>query len=53
MSKPKIGYIGLEIPIASKGRDIWKKAMDFSGNEASIREMVKYIENKTDTKIEK
>jgi 3-hydroxyisobutyrate dehydrogenase len=49
----KAKELGLELPLSFKGREIWEIAAEFSGKGASISEMVKYIENKTDTRIEK
>jgi 3-hydroxyisobutyrate dehydrogenase len=49
----KAKELGLEIPLSSSGRDIWKKALEFANNGASISEMVKYIEDKNAVKIER
>ena len=45
--------LGLDIPLSFKGRDIWEKAAEFADREASISEMVKYVEKETCIKIER
>jgi 3-hydroxyisobutyrate dehydrogenase len=45
--------LGVDIPLSFKGRDIWEKAEEFADRGASISEMVKYVEDKTGTKIVK
>ena len=49
----KAKELGLDIPLSFKGRDIWEKAAEFADKGASISEMVKYVEEKTGTRIEK
>ena len=44
---------GLELPLLFKGRDIWELAAEFADSGASISKMVKYVEDKTGTNIEK
>ena len=49
----KARELGLDVQLSFKGRDIWEKAAEFADKGASISEMVKYVEDKTGTKIEK
>ena len=45
--------LGLDLPLVLKGRETWEMAAQFTDKGASISDMVKYVEAKTDTKIEK
>ncbi len=49
----KAKEFGLDIPLSFKGRDLWEMAAEFAGRDASISAMVKYVEDKTGTRIEK
>jgi 3-hydroxyisobutyrate dehydrogenase-like beta-hydroxyacid dehydrogenase len=43
--------IGLPVPLSSSGRDLWEKAGLQAGEENSISEMVRWVEQNTGTEI--